>query len=205
VCSLFQDIHNDEELNNINLLVSQMVTIGSAFDAKIISKIYKYCYLSVFYKIITESDSKEIDVLTREQDTEEGTEILIEDKQQFFQQISKLIVILFNIDMKNKKMTNFSYKDLTDKFSKESLAEKKKITDKLKKMSKSDRNVENTMKKYKLGDWFVDDSVYKYDKSKYEEDITEGVVTEGAEQGAEEENQGFVMEEGDEDRENNEF
>ena len=113
-----------------------MVTIGSAFDAKIISKIYKYCYLSVFYKIITESDSKDIDVLTREQDTEEGTEILIEDKQQFFQQISKLIVILFNIDMKNKKMTNFSYKDLIDKFSKESLAEKKKITDKLKKMSK---------------------------------------------------------------------
>ena len=58
------------------------------------------------------------------------------------------------------------------------------------------------MKKYKLGDWFVDDSVYKYDKSKYEEDVTEGVVV--AEQGAEEENQGFVMEEGDEDRENNE-
>jgi hypothetical protein len=151
----------------------------------------------VFYKIITESDSKEIDVLTREQDTEEGTEILIEDKQQFFQQISKLIMILFNIDMKNKKMTNFSYKDLIDKFSKESLAEKKKITDKLKKMSKSDRNVENTMKKYKLGDWFVDDSVYKYDKSKYEEDV---VVTE-AEEG---ENEGFVLEEGDEDRENNE-
>jgi hypothetical protein len=200
VCSLFQDIHNDEELNHINLLLSQLVTIGRAFDEKIICKIYKYCYLSVFYKIITESDSKDIDVLTREQDTEEGTEILIEDKQQFFQQISKLIVILFNIDMKNKKMTNFSYKDLIDKFSKESLAEKKKITDKLKKMSKSDRNVENTMKKYKLGDWFVDDSVYKYDKSKYEEDVVQGaeqVVEEG-------ENEGFVLEEGDEDRENNE-
>ena len=56
------------------------------------------------------------------------------------------------------------------------------------------------MKKYKLGDWFVDDSVYKYDKSKYEEDVVQGaeqVVEEG-------ENEGIVLEEGDEDRENNE-
>jgi hypothetical protein len=206
VCSLFQDIHIDEELNNINLLVSQLVTIASAFDEKLICKIYKYCYLSVFYKIIIESDSKDIDVLITEQDTEEGTEVVIQDKQQFFQQVSKLIVILLNIDMKNKKMINFSYSDLSEKFHKDSLAEKKKITDKLKKMSKSDRNVENTMKKYKLGDWFTDDSVYKYDKSKYEEDVvavanaTEGA--EGADEGADE---GFVLEEGDEDRENNDF
>jgi hypothetical protein len=69
-------------------------------------------------------------------------------------------------------------------------------------MSKSDRNVENTMKKYKLGDWFTDDSVYKYDKSKYEEDVVAVAEGANADEGADE---GFVLEEGDEDRENNEF
>jgi hypothetical protein len=199
VCSLFQDICNDDELNSINLFVSEFVTIAHNLDEKIIIKIYKYCYLSIFSKIISESDSKDIELLTIEVPTEEGIEVKIQDKQQFCQQVSRLIVILFNTDINNKKSTNFSYSDLSERFHKDSLAEKKKITDKLKKMSKSDRNVENTMKKYKLGEWFVDDSVYKYDKSKYEEDVSKGATEE-----PNEENEGFVLEEGDQDRNNNE-
>ena len=105
-------------------------------------------------------------------------------------------------------MTDFSYSDLIDKFHKDSLVEKKKITDKLKGMTDNDRKVENVLKKYKLGDWFVDETVYKYDKGKYEEDVaTSGVATSGVAvtDVADGENEGFVLEEGDEDRNDNEM
>ena len=200
VCSLFQDISMDIDLKDISLLVSQLGTVQLA--EKTMLKIYKYCYLSLFSKIISESDSKELVLSTSEQITEEGVEIEIsDDKQYFFQQVSQLLLIIFRTDMNNKKMINFSYKDLADRFHKDSLAEKKTITDKFKKMDKNERNVEMELKKYKLGDWFVDESVYKYKKSKYEEEI-EGEGAEAGDQPGEGEE--FVLEEGDEDRFDNE-
>jgi hypothetical protein len=141
-----------------------------------------------------------------EQMTDEGIEIEIADNRQFFfQQVSKLLIIILDTDMLNKQTTNFNYSDLANKYHKEALAEKKKITDRLKAMTKSDRDVENLLKKYKMGEWFTDDSVYKYDKAKYGKEIgeNEGEIYDdprptpmflGADEG---ENEGFVLEEGD--------
>ena len=108
-------------------------------------------------------------------------------------------------------MTNFSYSDLSNKFHKDALAEKKKITDKLKGMTDSDRKVENLLKEYKLGDWFVDDSVYIYKKGKYEEEVGEktGEAYEDPRPAPAflevADDEGFVLEEGDEDRNDNEL
>ena len=202
VCSLFQDISIDIDLKDISLLVSQLGTVQLA--EKTMLKIYKYCYLSLFSKIISESDSKELVLSTSEQLTEEGVEIEIsDDKQYFFQQVSQLLLIIFRMNMNNKKMIDFSYKDLADRFLKDSLVEKKTITDKFKKMDKNERNVEMELKKYKLGDWFVDESVYKYKKGKYEEEI-EGEGAEAGDQAGDPAGEEFVLEEGDEDRFDNE-
>ena len=226
VCSLFRDISMDIDLKDISLLIPFLGTISAEFDVKTMSKIYKYCYLSVFSKIICESDeplytdfeyvsSKNNNWSERECDNDVvGEQLDIQDnKQQFFHKVTKLIVVIFNIDINNKKMTDFSYSDLIDKFHKDSLVEKKKITDRLKGMTDNDRKVENVLKKYKLGDWFVDETVYKYDKGKYEEDVaTSGVATSGVATNADAEgvaadgeNEGFVLEEGDEDRNDNEM
>jgi hypothetical protein len=206
VSYLFQYIHSDIELKEISLLVSQLVTIAPKFDKEIMSKIYKYCYLSIFSKIISKSDETETDLIPMEQMTDEGIEIEIADNRQFFfQQVSKLLIIILDTDMLNKQTTNFNYSDLANKYHKEALAEKKKITDRLKAMTKSDRDVENLLKKYKMGEWFTDDSVYKYDKAKYGKEIgeNEGEIYDdprptpmflGADEG---ENEGFVLEEGD--------
>jgi hypothetical protein len=208
VCSLFHDISEDIDLKDISLLIPYLATIAPNFDEKTMSKIYKYCYLSVFSKIICESDeprytdfeyvsAKKNDWTKRNCDKDDvGEQLDIQDnKQQFFNKVSKMIVVILNTDMNNKKMINFSYSDLSDKFHKEALAEKKKITDKLKGMNDSDRKVENLLKEYKLGDWFVDEGVYIYKKGKYEEEVAEGII---------QEDEGFVLEEGDEDRNNNE-
>ena len=212
VSSLFQDIGRDIDLKDIELLVSQLVTIAPEFDHEIMMKIYKYCYLSIFSKIISKSDETEMDLIPMEQQTtDEGVEIEIADnKQFFFQQVSKLLVTILDTDMLNKGSTNFNYSDLAGKYHKESLAEKKKMTDRLKGMTKSDRDVENLLKKYKMGEWFTDDSVYKYDKAKYGKEVGEGkendddrptpVFLGGEDEGV---NEGFVLEEGDEDRNNN--
>ena len=94
-----------------------------------------------------------------------------DNKQILFQKVSNLLVIILNTDINNKKLINFNYSELSDKFHKDSLAEKKTITEKFRLMDKSDRKVEQEMKKYKLGDWFVDEGVYKYKKGKYEEEV----------------------------------
>ena len=208
VTFLFQDIRRDIELGDIGLLVSQLVTIAPEFDKETMMKIYKYCYLSIFSKIISKSDETEPDLIPTEQTTDEGIEIEIADNRQFlFQQVSKLLVTILDTDMLNKQATNFNYSDLANKYHKEALAEKKKITDRLKAMTKSDRDVENLLKKYKMGEWFTDDSVYKYDKAKYGKEIgeNEGEIYDdprptpmflGADEG---ENEGFVLEEGDDE------
>ena len=213
VCALFKDISMDIELKDISLLVSELVAVAPEFSEKTMCNIYKYCYLSVFFKIICESDEpKYANYEYTSTKRNDWSERICEDevnithnKHQFFRQVSRLLFILLNTDINNKKMTNFSYSDLSDKFHKDSLSEKKRITDKLKAMSKNDRAVENTLKKYKLGDWFVDESVYKYDKNKYAADVGNEGVNEGLNEGLNEDvNEGFVLEEGDEDRHDNE-
>ena len=224
VCCLFCDISEDIDLKDISLLIPYLATIAPEFDEKTMSKIYKYCYLSVFSKIICESDeprytdfeyvsAKNNNWSDRDCDKDDvGQQLDIQDnKQQFFHKVAKLIVVIFNTDMNNKKMTDFSYRDLSDKFHKDALVEKKKITDKLKGMTDSDRKVENLLKEYKLGDWFVDESVYIYKKGKYEEEVGEktGEAYEDPRPDPmfldDGNNEGFVLEEGDEDRNDNEL
>lgn len=215
VCSLFQNIHADIDLKDISLLVSQLATIEPKFDKDIMMKIYKYCYLSILSKIISESDETNTDLIQTEQTTDEGIEIEIADnKQFFFRQVCQLLVIILDTDMKNKGSTNFNYSDLASKYHKESLAEKKQMTDRLKGMTKTDRDVENLLKEYKLENWFTDDTVYKYNKAKYGKEVGEGKENnddretpvflggdnEGDNEGV---NEGFVLEEGDEDRNDN--
>ena len=224
VSCLFCDISEDIDLKDISLLIPYLATIAPDFDEKTMSKIYKYCYLSVFSKIICESDeprytdfeyvsAKNNNWSDRECEKDDvGEQLDIQDnKQQFFHKVAKLIVVILNTDMNNKKMTNFSYSDLSNKFHKDALAEKKKITDKLKGMTDSDRKVENLLKEYKLGDWFVDDSVYIYKKGKYEEEVGEktGEAYEDPRPAPAflevADDEGFVLEEGDEDRNDNEL
>ena len=206
ICSLFRNISEDPELKEINLLVSQLVTI-TELNRETLCKVYKYCYLSVFSKIICESDEsdyikieytsvKNNDWLKRICDKNSAVEDVEigDNKQILFQKVSNLLVIILNTDINNKKLINFNYSELSDKFHKDSLAEKKTITEKFRLMDKNDRKVEQEMKKYKLGDWFVDEGVYKYKKGKYEEEV-EDIVEEG--------NESFVEEEGDEDRHDN--
>jgi hypothetical protein len=227
VSSLFQDIRMDEDLKDISLLVSQLITIAPKFDNEMMCKIYKYCYLSVFSKVICEGDNlkyinPELTVVSDENNWSKRECVeevdISADKQGFFNKVAQLLVVILETDILNKSSTNFSYSDLADKIRKEKLAEKKIITDKLKNMTKTDRDVENIMKEYKLGDWFTDDTVYKYNKAKYDKET--GVLeeyddpretpvflgggnegdNEGDNEGA---NEGFVLEEGDEDRNNN--
>jgi hypothetical protein len=176
VCSLFEDVSADPNLKDIGLIVSQLATI-TVFDAETLQNIYKYCYLSVFSKIISISDNKKylkLLVSEKKDSLDEMEQIEISDnKQEFFQRVSKLLFIVLRTDMKNKSMIDFDYNELIDKFRADGLTEKKKITDRLKNMSKDERNVELTMKQYKMGVWNLGEQkgIYQYDKTLYEAEV----------------------------------
>lgn len=131
-----------------------------------------------------------------QQETEYGVEVNPEDNRQYFcQQVSKLLADIFKMDMENKKIVNFSYAELLDKYKKDVDAEKVVVTTRLRDMENFERGVENLMKEFKMGDWKEDEGVFKYKKTRYDEET----------KADEEMDEAFIEEEGDEDRRDNEL
>lgn len=195
MCSFFKEIHDDNHFREIELLVSQLPTIK--FEEPVMHKIYNYCYLSIYYKIIEKSFKYELKMsMVDQQETEYGVEVNPEDNRQYFcQQVSKLLADIFKMDMENKKIVNFSYAELLDKYKKDVDAEKVAVTTRLRDMENFERGVENLMKEFKMGDWKEDEGVFKYKKTRYDEET----------KADEEMDEAFIEEEGDEDRRDNEL
>jgi hypothetical protein len=129
-----------------------------------------YCYLSVFYEIFVESDSDKYAKLNieavkelRRQDADE-VDIMRADNIQFKERICDLAITIIGIDMKNKKIIDLDYGMLTDKYHKESMREKKKITDRFGRMEPDERKVEYQVKSLKLGKWYLGEEkgIYEY-------------------------------------------
>jgi hypothetical protein len=180
---LFEEISKNSNMRDINTLVDQLVTI-TELSPEIINSVYKYCYLSVFSKIISESednkyegDMNEIEVEVEDADLVEIE--IVGNQQEFFQNVSNLIIIILNTDMENKETMNLNYQDLIDMYHKDGLAEKKRMTDRLKNMQKDELGVEVLMKKYKLGVWNLGEQkgVYQYDKTLYEAEVETDINT----------------------------
>jgi hypothetical protein len=188
LCSFFKEIHDGEDFRDIELLVSQLPTIK--FEAPVMHKIYNYCYLKVYYTIIQKSLTHELNIsMVDKESTDFGMmEVRVEDNRDYFcQEVSKLMTDILKMDMENKKMINFNYAELFDKYKRDANSEKIEITTRLGNMDNFERGIEDLMKEYKMGDWKEDKGVFQYDPKYYDEEI--GVP--------EEPDESIVLEEGD--------
>ena len=75
------------------------------------------------------------------------------------------------MDMENKKMINFNYAELFDKYKRDANSEKIEITTRLGNMDNFERGIEDLMKEYTMGDWKEDKGVFQYDPKYYDEEI----------------------------------
>jgi len=91
--------------------------------------------------------------------------INVTDPIEFKERVCKLLIAFLEIEISNKEAINFTYQNIIQHVRHFKNLEKKSITDYLGKMTKEDRKVENTMKKFKIGRWNVgmQKGLFKYD------------------------------------------
>ena len=94
--------------------------------------------------------------------------------------IAKLLKSFLQIEINNKKTTNYSYDDIIKRVNMAKEREKKGFMDYLGEMSIENRKSEKLMKKYRLGKWNVGQQGqkrgFKYDKETYERERNELIV-----------------------------
>ena len=160
ITSLDDDSTDDIKLYDLKTLINNMTIITESFDTDECKQIYKYFYLTLFHTIMVESQdftmfgSDESDLLDKE--------------NEFYKKVSELVVIIFKMDMDNKKVENFTYSHLFEQNYKKKTKEKNILTAELGKIDKSDFDIEKQLKKHKLERWNTNKDVFKYNKENYE-------------------------------------
>lgn len=99
-------------------------------------------------------------------------EIQLNNPEDLKYNICQLLFAYLDMDMKNKKMMDVSYKENENKVARSKLKEKKLITDFLRDLKPDERKVEDTNKMLKIGRWNVglQKGLVKYDPNRYEEE-----------------------------------
>ena len=89
--------------------------------------------------------------------------------------VRRFFYAFLDVEMEKKGVVDKTYEQLKREQEKTQEREKTRITDRLKKMSIYERNVEKTMKTFKLGQWGVGQQkgLYKYDKETFVREIDE--------------------------------
>jgi hypothetical protein len=89
--------------------------------------------------------------------------------------VRRFFYAFLDVEMEKKGVVDKTYEQLKREQEKTQEREKTRITDRLKKMSIYERNVEKTMKTFKLGQWGVgqEKGLYKYDKETFVREINE--------------------------------
>ena len=95
-----------------------------------------------------------------------GNKTLLTDK------IKKLLITMLTIETKNKKLMNVSYEDIMKGANRVREKEKQGMIEYLGKMTIEERKIEDSFKRYKLGDWNIGQqkSIFVYDKSVYDKE-----------------------------------
>ena len=100
-----------------------------------------------------------------------NVEIMSGDKLELQKMVCSLLLDFINIENKNKKTLDIPYSQISRKTKKTKEAEKKSITDFLQNLEKDERNIENQLKKFKMGRWNLgmQKGIFQYDKTLYNE------------------------------------
>jgi hypothetical protein len=122
--------------------------------------------------VLTDSEVR----LGARQDLEEQQESLLEvnivagNVVDLKKNVCSLLVAMLNLQMKTKKAIDLSYGKISRKTNKTKQQEKKEFTDFFENMEKDERNIEKSLKKFKMGRWNLgmQRGVFEYDKEMYD-------------------------------------
>jgi hypothetical protein len=93
-------------------------------------------------------------------------------KEELRKTVSNTLRYFIIIFIKRKKIMNLSRENILNGIMKSKVKEKSFITERLKDMSKERREIENLMKKHKLGNWGLGESraLFEYDENQYDKE-----------------------------------
>lgn len=105
----------------------------------------------------------------------EESEIIVDTPEDLKSRIANLLIMYLNVELNNKSAINMSYESIMKKVNRSKEREKRSIIDRLGKMSKEERKVEELFKMYKLGRWNVglQKGLVSYDKNTYDRERDE--------------------------------
>lgn len=108
ICLLFEEIRKDAIIKDIVFLVSQLTTI-TALNQETVKNIYKYCYLSLFSQIISESKDDKY-VKYKIENLFDGNEVdFVDDRHDFYKDVSSAVRDIVERDMKEIDFMNQVY------------------------------------------------------------------------------------------------
>lgn len=171
------------------------------FDKRTVYLLYSYCWYSILYEFIVSSDDAEMlkmdRIETRNQLREQNREmrkddgivtfaninenvedtlidiqILSGEKEEIKRELCSLLLTFIKIEMSNKKSVDFLYSQIARNVKKSKEKEKKEITDFFENMEKEERQIEFSLKKFKMGRWNagLQKGIFKYDKDVYDKE-----------------------------------
>lgn len=151
------------------IVVNEKV-VQSIFDARMVQLLFKFYVLNTFTFLIDLRNRDEfyvkkterptnpmLDMLTVPQMDESipSQEIMMGDKKNMSDKISKIITSVMTICCANKNMIDMDYFELTDKVTRSKEKEKDKIVEYLTEMTDEEREIENMFKNFRIGRWSV--------------------------------------------------
>ena len=167
----------------------------SLFDIDTIHLLYVYFWFSTYYEYIDSTnkpDNLTANIVNKKQKIRElamknkditqqtigvggdDNEVLIDviDKEDLQRDVGKLLVAFYKMEIKSRYVLS-NYNVIMKNTRKLKNIEKKKITDDLGSMDKFQRQLEDEMKKYKLGKWSVgiQKSLVYYDKATFDRNV----------------------------------
>ena len=109
------------------------------------------------------------------QESVEERQIMEGKRSVLKEKIRQFVYDCLEIEQDNKQVVDVSYDELRKKQDETEKREKKRITDRLKKMEIYERRVDNQMKDLKLGNWNVGQQkgLFKYDKDTFKREMME--------------------------------
>lgn len=115
------------------------------------------------------------DAIADEQDDRAEIQIQVGNQRELKLRVAELLLAFLDVEEKNKRDVDMSYKDIDASIRRSKLQEKKMITDFLRNMDPDQRRVEDELKKAKLGRWNVgmQKGLVHYDKDTYDRERNE--------------------------------
>jgi hypothetical protein len=107
-----------------------------------------------------------------EQDNMINIQILSGEKEELKREVCSLLIDFINIEINNKKTIDLTYSQISRSVRKSREREKKDITDFFENINKEHRQIEFSLKKFKMGRWNagMQKGIFKYDKDVYDKE-----------------------------------